>query len=277
MKKRGAAGTRRKKVAVRKRKRRPARRLKNSGRLVNFFVPMFFIICFLVVIGVIFLSGYRSVTASSFFDVRSVTVKGNDTVRDVDIRRIVSSHASETGVWNADLARIKSEVESLTLVRHASVSRVLPDGISVIVKERIPRAVVRIGRKELFVDEDAVVLGPSVSGGSLLPFVMFGWDTSGTARALEINRRRITLYRQMVSEWKQYDLVSRVKSVDISDLDDPQARVSDSGHVVTIFLGGGDFATALWKGLETIAGQGDKIKYVIHPNDENPVIGYRNS
>jgi cell division septal protein FtsQ len=70
--------------------------------------------------------GYRTVTASEFFDVKKIDVRGAARASKEDIERIVGGEAEKSGVWNADLNEIKNRVERLAYVKSAAVSRVLP-------------------------------------------------------------------------------------------------------------------------------------------------------
>ncbi len=255
------------------------RRKKGGGKMVNFFVPLFLMACILFCLGLLFSAGFSNAASSDFFKVRHVETEGTQRVSDKKIEQIVRAGTHKAGVWNADLESIKQEIEKLKFVKYASVSRVLPDTVHVTVIERKPSASVRIGEQDFLVDEEARILtrvGPEVRG-PLPPFVLLGWDEDATQSARDMNKRRVEMYLKLVSEWRRFDLIARVKAVDISDINDPQAKVLDSGEIVTISLGKEDFAKGLQKGLETIAGKGERIKYVIDPNDENPIIGYRNS
>ena len=268
-----AARTRRSKPAARTRKK------KGTGKVVNFFVPLFLMACIVFCLGLLFSAGFSSAASSDFFSVRNVTTVGTNRVSDRQVEQIVRAEAYKTGVWKADLEKLRGEIEKLKFVKHASVTRVLPDSVQVTITERVPAATARIGDRDYLVDDEARVLTEVTPGmkGPLPPFVMLGWDGDATQSAKASNRKRVELYLRLVSEWRKYDLVTRVKAVDLSDLNDPQAKVVDSGEVVTISLGKEDYAKGLQKGLETIAGKGERIKYVIDPGDDNPIIGYRNS
>ena len=107
-------------------KRRPARNVprktaKNNGRFANFFVPLFFIFCILFCLGFLGFMGYRTVTASEFFDVKKVDVRGVARSSKEDIEKIVGGEAEKVGVWNADLNEIKNRVERLAYVKSAAV------------------------------------------------------------------------------------------------------------------------------------------------------------
>ena len=220
--------------------------------------------------------GYRSVTASSFFDLQAVVIRGVNRASRTDIEKIVKMNSVQNGVWNSDIDLIKMKIEELKFVKNASISRILPNGFRVIVNERIPRAVVRISGKDYWVDEDAILLGRQKGSEKQPVFTMFGWDERKTETALEKNKKRVELFTKLSDEWKKFDLATRVRAVDLSDLREPRAIVSDSGEIVTIYLGNDDFRRGLQRGLENIAGRGKEVESII-VSGLRPVIGYRDS
>ncbi|MDQ3710893.1 MAG: FtsQ-type POTRA domain-containing protein, partial [Acidobacteriota bacterium] len=119
------------------RKRATANRQRTPGKFAYFFVPLFFVFGILVCLGVLALMSYRTVTASTFFDVKTIDVRGLNRASKDDIEKIVSRQTEKSGVWNADLNVVKTDVERLIFVKTAVVSRVLPDGLRVSVRERV--------------------------------------------------------------------------------------------------------------------------------------------
>ena len=206
--------------------------------------------------------GYRTVTASAFFDVKKIDVRGANRASRDDIERIARSFTEKAGVWNADLKAIKEEVEKIALIKTAVVSRVLPDGLRVNVIERVPRAVVRMDRGDFWADDDAVILGAVEKDEARPPFVLRGWDESKNERAAKDNRERVKIYGKMMIEWQDYELARRVTAVNLADLREPQAIVQDSGETVTIILSNENYKNRLKSGLEKIAGRGREVKSI---------------
>ena len=68
---------------------------RDTGNVFNFFVPLVFILSILVVPGLFAFKGYRTVTASSFFDVKKIEVRGISRVSREDIEKIVRSAGRE--------------------------------------------------------------------------------------------------------------------------------------------------------------------------------------
>ncbi len=200
--------------------------------------------------------GYRTVTASEFFDVKKIDVRGAVHASKSDIEKIVSSQTERLGVWNSDLKDIKDRVERLDFVKSASVSRVLPDGVRVNIVERVPKAIVRLGGGDFWADEEGVILASVGKNEERPPFALRGWDESKTEKAVKENQLRVKMFQKMLDEWKTFDLAKRVKEVNLTNLDEPRASIEDSGVNVFIDLGKEDFGKHLQKGIEAIAGKG---------------------
>ena len=262
--------------AAAKRRKSSARRGGNTKQAISFLVPLVFILCIVFCLGFLMFMGYRTVTASAFFDVKAIDLRGvNHASRD-EMEKIVRGQTERNGVWNADLEMIRNDIEKLSFVKSAAVSRVLPNGIQVRVDERVPKAVVRLAAGDFWVDSEAVILA-AVGKNELRPdFVLRGWDESKTERAAKDNQERVRLYQKMQTEWQGLGIAGRVLTVNLSDLQDPQAIVQDSGANVAIYLGKEDYGKRLQKGLEVIEGKGARIESLIS-HGANVVAKYRNS
>lgn len=253
-----------------------ATRKKSAGSFGSFFVPLFLIIGILFSLGFLLFMGYRTATASSFFDVKAIEINGINRAPKDEIERIVRSQTEKSGVWNADLGEIKNGIEKLTLVKSAVVSRVLPDGMRINVIERVPQAVVRLSSGEFWADEDAVILGASIKSDLRPPFVLRGWDESKGEKAQKENQERVRVYLKMINEWKEFELYKRVSAVDLSDLQSPQAIVPDSGETVTVVLAKENFGKRLKRGLEIIAKKGKEIKSV-DLSTQKEIVSFRDN
>lgn len=218
--------------------------------------------------------GYRTVTATAFFDVKAIDVRGINKISREDIEKVVRSSTEKSGVWKADLKEIKDGIEKFTLVKSVVVSRVLPDGIRVNVNERAPRAVVHLNSGDFWADDDAVILGAVGKTDERPPFDMRGWNEDKTDKAIKDNQERVKIYLKMLGEWQNFELAKRVSAVDLTDLQEPQAIVQDSGESVAIILPRENFGKRLQTGLEKIAGKGKEVKS-IDLSSQKETLGFR--
>jgi cell division septal protein FtsQ len=250
------------------------RSVKGNGSFANFFVPLFFILCILFCLGFLGVMGYRTVTASEFFEVKKIDVRGVSRASRNDIEKIVEAQSVRSGVWNTNLSEIKEKVERLAYVKSAAVSRVLPDGVRVNVIERMPKAIVRIEGGDFWADEEGAILGLVSEKEERLPFVLKGWNTAKTDEAVKENQQRVKMFQKMLEDWREFDLSKRVETVDLSDLRTPQAFVQDSGESVLVILAKDNFGKKLQTGLEKVAGKGQEIAS-IDVSGIQPVLGFR--
>jgi len=189
-----------------------------------------------------------------------------------DIRRIVGADSQRTGVWNADLADLRQKIEKLPFIKFAAVSRVLPNGLKVVVTERVPIAVVKVSTGNFLIDVDGEMLAPPKTDDSSL-IIITGWDEAKTEKAGRDNQSRIKMFQKMISDWGEFGLAKRVKSVDVGDLQDPTATIEDSGKDIPITLARDSYAKSLRSGIEAIAGKGEKVKSV-NSSGVYPLIEY---
>jgi len=247
-------------MRARKPRRSVGSRKKSSGIFSNFIVPLVFIGGILFCLGFLMFMGYRTVTATAFFGVKAIDVRGINKISRTDIEKIVRASTEKTGVWKADLEEIRNHIEKFTLVKSVVVSRVLPDGIRVNINERVPRAVVQLGSGNFWADDEAVIFGAVEKSDERPPFALRGWNEDKTDKAVKDNQERVKIYLKMLAEWQNFELAKRVNAVDLTDLQEPQVIVQDSGEFVSIIFNKENFGKRLQTGLEKIAGKGKEVK-----------------
>jgi cell division septal protein FtsQ len=260
------------KKSARRRGAEPRVRQSGPSRFSRYFLPGVLSLGILGAIGALTVLGYQTVTASNFFEVKTIDVVGVTRVSTEDVRRIVGAEGQRTGVWNADLSDIRQKIEKLPFVKFAAVSRVLPNGMKVVVTERVPIAVVKVSTGNFLIDADGEMLAPPKTDDSSL-ITITGWDEAKTERASRDNQARIKMFQKMVSDWGEFGLAKRVKSVDVSDLQEPTAVIEDSGKDIPVTLARDNYAKSLKSGIEAIAGKGEKVKSV-NSSGVYPLIEY---
>jgi len=276
MPKKRKTSTKTKASSVKLKRTSSATRARNTAvkRTFGRFVLPLVIICLLLG-GLAFLgfSGYRTATASEFFSLKNIDVRGTERTSPEDIRRVVAAAAEKPGVWNADLSDIRAKIEKFSFVKSAAVSMILPAGIRVNVTERIPAAIVHLTSGNYLVDGDGVILAAATANDKDIPFVLQGWDESKTEKAMPDNLTRLKLYKKMLDEWKQFDLVSRVKEVNLANPREPVAVVEDSGRSIAVTLAKDDLGKSLKLAIEAVSGKGAKVKSV-DAEGNYPVLQY---
>ncbi|MEQ1643650.1 MAG: FtsQ-type POTRA domain-containing protein [Pyrinomonadaceae bacterium] len=258
------------------RARKTSSRVRRDAALdgvTRFGLPLLISAILIVGITVVVTTFYSTATSSDFFNVRAIDIRGTERTPAEDVKRVVSSEVEKPGVWNADLGEIKAKIEKFPFVKTAAVSRMLPAGIRVDVVERVPAAVVRLGSGDYLVDTEAVVLAKATAAEKNFPVVMQGWDESKTVTAMPDNVARLKLYKKMIDEWKQFDLISRVKEVNLQNARDPIATIEDSGRAITVSLAKDNLGKSLRAAVEAVSGKGAKVRSV-NAEGVSPVITY---
>lgn len=263
-------------AATKRRATKGVRKSKTPSRLAMTVVPLFLILCILTCLGFLTFMGYRTVTASSFFDMKKIEVRGTSRVPREDIERIVKIEMAKSSVWNANLNEIRAEVEKLPFVKSVAVSRVLPDGVRVNVTERTMRAIVRLNSGDFWVDDDALILGKAEKSEMQNASVLRGWDEAKNDKALRDNLERIKTFQKVREDLQKAGLADRVTDIDLTYLQDTQVSVEDSGETVSVFLGKEDFGKRLRTALDNVAGRGKEIGILIS-HGGNPVARFRAS
>jgi cell division septal protein FtsQ len=228
----------------------------------RYILPL--LICFALGSAILFmaLSGYKTATASDFFTLRDVEIRGTVRTPSEDVRRIVTSSVEKQGVWDAELSEIRERIEKFPFVKTAAVSRILPSGIRVNITERVPAAVVQLSSGKYLVDGEGTLLSAVKTDEKEFPFLLKGWDESKTEAAVTDNLTRLKLYAKMLEEWKQFDLSTRVREVNLENPRVPVAIVEDSGRSVGITLARDNLGKGLKTAVEALTGKGDRVRSI---------------
>ena len=172
------------------------------------------------------------------FEVKKLSVSG---LKRVQENQVLAQAGFEVGtnVFNADLNKIREEVEQLQWVRYALVQRVLPDQIVIKIVEREPIGLGRIRGEVYQFDTDGMILTPDqVSGASfpILDGLRFN-DTNG-------NVKKVESYRKVLEDLGQASL----SEVHINDAG--EVSVVSSSDPLIVNLGAGDFRNRWVKYLQ---------------------------
>lgn len=267
---------------------RPARRDSavkggaSGGRMRRLFayLPMAARVILVIAAAVMIFVGYRTASSASLFQVRRIDVTGTSRTSPDEITSLVRRAAAKSGVWRADLPAISAELERLPGVKTAVVSRVLPDGLRVRIKERVPAGVVRtLSGNFVWTDEDAVVLREMTPTDQIPSFFIRGWNEDATEAARLENVERVQKYLELVREWSAAGLSERVSEVNLMDIRDIRAQLTGSDSQVEVRLGGQDPAKRLKNALNTLddyrpLAQGSLITYVDITQGTRAILGY---
>jgi cell division septal protein FtsQ len=266
---------------------RPARRERGQSttvaerlRALLGYVPLVLKVIVAIVIGVTLFVGYRAAASASFFQVRSVEVKGTSRTSSEEVEALVRREISKTGVWNADLKQLSTQLTHLPWIRSAVVTRVLPDGIRVRIVERIPRAVVRTSAGRFrWVDEDAAFLGEMGPADQVPSFFLRGLSEEESETARQENVNRVSKFLELQRECDAAGIGERISEINLSDLRDVRVQLAGDESQIEVRLGAQASGKRLSEGLAVLdvhrnSPRGHLISYVDLGQRKGAAIGF---
>jgi cell division protein FtsQ len=166
------------------------------------------------------------------FEVKKVLVLGWKRVTETQVLT-QADVPNKANAFSLDLEAIRSRVEQMEWVRHATVQRVFPDTVTIKIVEREPVGLARFRGKVYQFDADAAILDYDPSAGVNFP-ILDGLRPNDRAG----NVRRVDLYSRVLKELRSQHEVSEIH---ISGGDEVSIVLSDDPLLIN--LGTTDFHT----------------------------------
>lgn len=143
-------------------------------------------------------------------------------------------------IFSVRLDQHKRQLEQIPWVESATVMRLLPNRVSVAIRERTPVAFVQMGSKINLIDSGGVVMGLPASRQTKFSFpVIHGMAESDPP---SVRAATMRIYNRMVRELdsgsgENEHYTRQISEVDLSDPQDAKATVNDAGGTVLVHLG----------------------------------------
>lgn len=149
----------------------------------------------------------------------------------------------ERNIFKVPLAERRADLERLPWVAHATVMRILPNGIRVSITERNPVAFVRQGTQIGFVDAEGVLLDmPQDAAGD--PRYSFPVLTGLSADdPLSARAARMEVYRRFMQDLDSSGehLTQSLSEIDLSNPEDVKALIASGSSDILVHFGDEDF------------------------------------
>lgn len=225
---------------------KPARRRKVAWRLVWRVTRA------VVVVGLMVYGGWRAaglVNDAQALQVRQVDVRGNERLSTGEVLALVDGMRGEN-ILGVDLDEWRDRLLSSPWVLDATLRRVLPSRVEVVIEERQPMGIGRLGQTLYLVDHRGVIVdeyGPAYADIDL-PLID-GLEAVASEGGSLVDERRAALAGRLLAELAaRDDLLAHVSQLDVSDAYD--AVVILEGDTARLRLGDRDFAGRLEDYLE---------------------------
>lgn len=150
----------------------------------------------------------------------------------------------DRNIFYVPLATRASELEQIAWVRHATVMRILPNQIRVVVIERHPVAFLRVGSNISLIDDQGVVLtmAPQMMEQRHFDFPVL----TGINPEFPLAERaaRVELYQRFMDSLRALGphVTDQISEIDLADPEDVRATFSYGGHELFLHFGYTNFA-----------------------------------
>lgn len=194
-------------------------------------------------VALIWITVHQYATRSWRFRIDSsdnIQVSGNSNVSRSQLMDVMASDLNRN-VFFVPLDLRKQQLEQIPWVQSATVMRLLPDRLNVVVKERTPVAFVEVNSHIELIDAHGVVM--DLPAGQMakysFPVVVGMPDTE----PVSTRAARMKIYTQLMKDLDSSGAhYSRdLSDVDLSDPDDVKATVTDAKGAVLVHLGSSNF------------------------------------
>ncbi len=194
-------------------------------------------------VGVIWFTLYQYATKSWRFRIDSrddIAISG---AKNVSTPQVLEALASDIdrNIFFVPLDARKKMIEQIPWVQSATVMRLLPNRLKVVVKERTPVAFVQINSHIELIDANGVIMELPANQQTNYSFPVIIGMTEGEPVSTQAARMKIyaQLVRELDSNGAHYS--RDLSDVDLSDPDDVKATVTDPHGAVLVHLGSSNF------------------------------------
>jgi len=169
----------------------------------------------------------------------NITIVGARNVSRSQLMDVMGSDI-DRNIFFVPLDARKKQLEQIPWIQSASVMRLLPNRLKVVIRERVPVAFVQINSRIQLIDANGVIMEPPANQAAYSFPVIVG---TTEAEPLSTRAARMKVYMQLVKELDSGGAhYSRdLSDVDLSDADDVKATVTDPHGAVLVHLGSSNF------------------------------------
>lgn len=170
----------------------------------------------------------------------NVSISGVSNVSRNQVLDVLASDI-DRNIFFVPLEQRKAQLEQIPWVQSASVMRLLPNRLKIVITERVPVAFVQVNSHIQLIDPNGVIMEMPAGGTSRYSFpVIIGISDTDP---LSTRVARMKIYSQLVKELDSSgaSYSGDLSDVDVSDPDDVKATVTDPHGAVLVHLGSANF------------------------------------
>lgn len=194
--------------------------------------------CLLAVLGVCWWHAQEAVQRAPVFQLSQdeswLTVDGIETRDEFEVAAVFEPDNGQS-LASVDVSQRREQLLAIPWVKEARVSKIWPNAVRVVVRERAPVALVLLAGSESvrMIDADGVLLEYSGVGSDGLP-VMTGIDAEMDLRA---RQDRVKLFMAVMDACSVQRFSERVSEINVADLENALVLAKHEGRLVKLELG----------------------------------------
>lgn len=196
-------------------------------------------------------AGYRGVDlvlSAVVFGVDQIVVRGNERLSTGEVLALVSGLRGRS-LLTADLPAYRARLLDSPWVADAALRRLLPGTVEVLISERIPIGLGRIGSRLYLVDDRGVLIDEYGPQHAEFDLPIVDGLAVGAENGARVDRTRAELMARLMSTLRSRpELLRQVSQIDVTDVHD--AVVLLEGDMALIHLGEEKFAERLQSYVE---------------------------
>lgn len=196
---------------------------------------------------------YNQLVSLPAFQLQNIEVSGNSRISSAEVEKTIRNNMPNT-LFSTNLKKVQEHLQSCIWIKHAQVTRILPDTLRIKIEERKALALVRFEGEQtpVWLDEDAIVLGEYDNTlDKELPPLVIGLSRE-TAAGRGDSLEKIQMYQQVIGAFdagpKKFSPL--IEEIDLSNLKDIRVQLSESS--VEVDLGDRDFRARLTRAVDIL-------------------------
>jgi len=170
----------------------------------------------------------------------NITIAGTNNVSRSQVLEVMASDI-DRNIFFVPLEQRKKQLEQIPWVQSASLMRLLPNRLKIVIAERTPIAFVEINSHIQLIDANGVIVELPANQATRYSFpVLVGMSENDP---LSTRVARMKLYSRLVKELDSTGAhySADLSDIDLSDPDDVKATVTDPRGAVLVHLGSSNF------------------------------------
>lgn len=167
--------------------------------------------------------------ASSFFQIKFITVNGNNNVTREEIIKLSSIYYGEN-IFRINKRNSMKNIFQNPYVKMIKIKRGIPDKVIIDIIEREIMAYVPYVGSYLNIDEEGMILeiNPAIKRPDLPVVKGLTFETFKVGEFLDVeNKEQFTVTTQLITEIKNAGILNLVSEIDVTDLSNIRLKIKD--------------------------------------------------